>query len=113
MRKPKNNLSRMVEETLRDYPKTRDDDILLTQAIWWRYYRHLLEERKDGDSIEYLVNVKYIKELPREDHIKRYRARFQNENRIYLPTNKEVAKQRRWSENQWTLAMRDSIYDNK
>lgn len=105
----KNNLKQMVETILKDYPKTRDDDITLTQAIWWKYFKDLLIEKTNeiNNKKEFWINISNIRELPREDHIKRYRAQIQNDDRRFLPTNLEIAKKRRWSEMQWRLSIRD------
>ena len=48
-----------------------------------------------------MVELKNIMELPREDNVKRIRAKFQNEKKMYLPTSLEVARQRKISEEEW------------
>ena len=48
-----------------------------------------------------MVELKNIMDLPREDNVKRIRAKFQNEEKKYLPTTLEVARQRKISEEEW------------
>lgn len=48
-----------------------------------------------------MIDLKTIIELPREDNIKRVRAKIQNEEHKYLPTTEEVRKQRKISEEEW------------
>lgn len=95
-----------VRHILANHPKTRDSDITLTQYIWWAFHRDSLKQ----EGAEIYVNVNHLHNLPREDNIKRIRARIQNEEHKYPPTNIQVAKQRKWNEQQW----RDALgYRNK
>lgn len=48
-----------------------------------------------------MVELKNIMDLPREDNVKRIRAKIQNEEKKYLPTSLEVAKQRKINEEDW------------
>lgn len=48
-----------------------------------------------------MVQLKDIFDLPREDNIKRIRAKIQNEEHRYLPTTPEIRKQRQISELDW------------
>lgn len=48
-----------------------------------------------------LIELGKIMDLPREDNIKRIRAKIQNEEHKYLPTTLEVARQRKISEEEW------------
>lgn len=48
-----------------------------------------------------MVELGKIMELPREDNIKRIRAKIQNEEHKYLPTTLEVARQRKINEEDW------------
>jgi len=56
-------------------------------------------------SDDLCVRLEYIKELPREDHVKRIRAKIQNEEGRLLPTRWEVAKQRKIEEQKWRAFM--------
>lgn len=90
-------LTTKVEYVLQNYPETRNDDLLLTHVLWHQYYGDALFRNERGVlSIE----IKKIKELPREDHISRIRRSFQ-ENMKYLPTDPEVVKQRGINEEEW------------
>lgn len=51
-------------------------------------------------GVEY-VYLKDIELLPREDHIKRVRATFQNDKNQYLPDNDQVRKARGINEDRW------------
>lgn len=65
--------------------------------IWAKYYPALLTS-KNGKVCVTLANM-YI--LPREDNIKRIRAKIQNEEKLYLPTDPAIAKKRGWKEDEW------------
>ncbi len=93
------NLKGQVDKTLRDYPVTRNSDITLMLFIWKLYYPQLLID--DGKS----VNLKEIYRLPREDNIKRVRAKIQNEEKKYWPTDEKVAQARGINAEEWKVAM--------
>jgi hypothetical protein len=95
------DLKNKIEYILREYPETRNSDVSLTCMLWWHYYRSYLI--KSGE--EYLLNLKYLKRVPSQDAIRRIRAKIQNEERKFLPTNLEVAKQRHWQEEEWRKAL--------
>ncbi len=85
-----------VEEILRDFPKSRDSDINLLLLIWTQYYSHKIKNI-DG---RYYVALKDLHDLPREDHVKRYRAKF-NELGLYLSKDPGIIKKRKQQEKQW------------
>lgn len=81
-------LKNMVEQVLKDNPKyqgieARNSDIALMICIWQRWYG--VSDRNDGT-----VHVRRLFDLPREDNVKRVRAKLQNEEHKYLPTNPDV-----------------------
>lgn len=86
-----------IEQMLSEYPETRNSDLRLTQAVWWRFYNQYIEiiEGKYYISLPNLFNV------PSQDDIKRIRAKIQNDEHKYLPTNWEVAKLRHWKEEEY------------
>jgi hypothetical protein len=86
-----------VEQILRDNPKARDSDIRLTLFVWIKFYMRYIRKDTDGD---YCIKLKELYDLPREDHIKRIRAKF-NEIGLYRTTDKEVAAKRRQKEIEW------------
>ena len=72
--------------------------------LWQRYYTKYI---KQGASGEKGIWLKDLFELPREDNIKRIRAHFQNDKKMYLPTIWSVAKQRKILEEEWKQYMLD------
>lgn len=103
-------LKGMVESVLADTPETRNSDIALTIAIWRRFFPSLVRQEKHHDGRTYSLGEEYVRvkdlfELPREDNVKRVRAMFQNEKKLYLPTSWEVAKGRGLEEDEWRVAM--------
>lgn len=90
-------LDSKVRYCLRNDDKSRNSDIRLTQFIWWNFYR---ESLKEIDGVFYVALGKLF-DLPREDNIKRIRAKIQNEEKLYLPTDPAVAKKRGWLEDGW------------
>lgn len=93
------NLKSQVEVTLRDIPLTRNSDIALTIAIWRNFYPASLIE--NGQA----VLLKQLFTLPREDNVKRIRAYFQNDKKMYWPTDEKVAKARGFNMEEWRVAM--------
>ena len=79
-----------VEHCLKNLPETRNSDITLTIAIWQNHH-----------SVGSQISLSQLYDLPREDNIKRIRAKFQNEMDLYLPTDWKVAKKRRINEDKW------------
>lgn len=91
-------MKKQVESCLKRFPETRNSDIELTIKVWKEYFPQRIVTRQ-ADGKDY-VEVRSLFDLPREDNVKRIRAKF-NEFGHYLPTSWEVAKQRRISEGQW------------
>ena len=91
-------LKHKIEWVLENYPDTRNDDILLTLNIWSSYYKHLLFTNDNG---KLCVRLNNIFELPREDNVKRIRAKLQNEQNKWLPTDPEVRRKRGILEEEW------------
>lgn len=90
-------LEKQVRHILSTDEKSRNSDIRLTQMIWWHFYR---SQMKMLDGKVY-VNVADLFRLPREDNIKRIRAKIQNDLKEFLPTDASVAKKRGWQEDEW------------
>jgi len=87
----------MVEECLRNLPETRNSDIVLMLAIWRRYFPQRIRKGASGEEGVWLRD---IIDLPREDNIKRVRAKFNAEGKYY-PTDWKVAKARGIKEDEW------------
>lgn len=91
------NLDFQVRTVLQKDERSRNSDIRLMQILWYFYYRDKLVEI-DG---KWFVALETLYDLPREDNIKRIRAKIQNEERLYLPTDPAIAKKRGWLEDEW------------
>jgi len=90
------NLKHKAIYCLSKYPETRNSDIKLTNAIWFEFHSNKIK-RIDNRNYVALID---LYDLPREDNIKRVRAKLNSEGK-YLPTEKEVLKQRRLLEKQY------------
>lgn len=77
--------------------RCRESDIHLTMHIWVKHYNSKVHSN-EGRPYVYLSD---IGGLPREDHVKRIRAKIQNEEHQYLPQNPEVRRKRSISESEW------------
>lgn len=77
--------------------KSRNSDIRLTQMIWWRFYNDKFETINGKAYVE----IGALFDLPREDNIKRIRAKIQNDLHEFLPTDPEVARKRGWEIDEW------------
>lgn len=86
-------LKGQVEYTLKTLPATRNSDIALTISVWQYFYPSLVQDGK--------VALDNLFDLPREDSVKRIRAKFQNEMNLYLPTDEKVALARGFKEEEW------------
>ena len=86
-------LKSQVEFVLEHKPLARDNDITLTLHLWSFFYKSYISDGK--------VALTDIYRLPREDNIKRIRAKIQNEEYRFLPTTLEVVKLRKISEDKW------------
>ena len=86
-------LKNQVERVLQKYPETRNSDITLTIQIWKEFYPTRVMDGK--------VSLADLYDLPREDNVKRVRAKFQNEENKYLPTVWEIARKRKINEMVW------------
>lgn len=108
-------LKRRVAHVLENYPETRNDDVDLTLTIWRLFYRGALRTADGSNAARYAVSdgeqlfvaLETIKELPREDHVKRIRAAFQNDtkNPQWLPTREDVAMARRMNIENWRRSL--------
>ena len=99
------DLDKKVRYILANDEKSRNSDIRLTQLIWWQYYPSYIKEING----KYLIDINDLFELPREDNIKRIRAKIQNEEKLYLPTSSLVAKKRGWKEDIWRAYLNKPI----
>lgn len=91
-----NNLHKMVSYFLRERPELRNDDIELQIALisHKRAYDVL---KQDGKRY---IAVSALREFT-QDNVKRVRAKIQNEEGLYLPTDPLVRKARGVKEEEW------------
>jgi hypothetical protein len=89
------NLKNQVKQILRMYPETRNSDIALTIKLWQVFY-----------GIGEAVNVKNLYDLPREDNVKRIRAKFCEQGFSWAyPTELKIALGRQIKEEEWKRAL--------
>ncbi len=103
-----NNLKDKVKHCLSKSPHTRNSDVALTLAVWLEFY----SQKFTVIDNSHLIDVKYLFELPREDHISRIRRIIQNNDGMYLPTSLKVVKARKINETKWEDYMRNAINPN-
>ena len=99
----KGKLKKEVEHCLQHFPETRNSDIELTIRIWETFYPEKLFEAPHNGNTS--VEVRSLFDLPREDNVKRIRAKFTEQDK-YLPTSWEVAEQRQIEEGRWRAYIR-------
>jgi len=100
-----NNLKQKILWILSEDEQSRNSDIRLTQMIWYKFHNSKLVKLDDGTQA---VRLRDLFDLPREDNIKRIRAKIQNEEGKFLPTSAEVRKQRKINEWKWRDQMSPS-----
>jgi len=86
-------------------PNTRNSDTALMIGVWKEFYSKYISYFQTSISFENLCKV------PTKDDIKRIRARIQNINKELLPTLWEVAKHRKWNEQEWKKALGYRVED--
>lgn len=96
-------LKQQVKQILEECPESRNSDIVLTIEVWKRVMPHL--------SYFFDKLLKLLLKLPREDNCKRYRAMYQAKGQ-YVPTDWEVAKQRRMKEDFWRKSLNYKPFKN-
>lgn len=92
-----NTMESRVKAILRTDEASRNSDIRLTQMYWWNYHKEQFEVI-NGRAYVLLAN---LNKLPSQDGIKRVRAKIQNEQHLYVPTDKAVAEKRGMQEQEW------------
>ena len=84
-------LKEQVKKILIENPKTRNSDITLTIEVWREFYGVRME-----------INLVQLYDLPREDNIKRIRAKFCEQGHFWtFPTDWKIAKGRGINEDRW------------
>ena len=106
-------LKKQILYILEQYPETRNSDIALTIKIWQHFTKKLVYSERNK---AYYVKVNDLYEMQREDHIRRVRAKIQNEEGLFLPTDPKVIKIRKqqakiWRKNLGYRTQEDNIRD--
>lgn len=101
MAQKQDNLKVQVLKILQDFPKSRDSDQWLTIKLWCVFYPTRIHRLIGNVKSKPYIFLEDIMEMPREDNVKRIRAIIQNEEKKFLPTTWEVAKQRDINELEW------------
>lgn len=97
MTKSKQNILKLKEQTeyiLNKYKASRNCDKALTWMVWNTFYNVT-------DSVSYL---KFLS-VPSQSNITRYRAHFQNQLYLYVPTDELIAKHRHLNIEKWRQAL--------
>ena len=100
------NLKEKVYSVLKQFPYTRNNDLDLTIRLWMCYYSEYIGFQ-DGLINDYYVTFKSLFKIPRQDDIKRIRAKIQNPNHktgyigMFMPTDENVRKKRKIKEEEW------------
>ena len=101
----------MIEDRLEFVEATRNSDITLTIEIWRKYYSDSVLDTSRGEKTGIFIESLYS--LPREDNIKRIRAKIQNEEKKFLPTDASVRRKRQISEDDWYDYLGYAVRDPK
>lgn len=95
----KNTLEKKILQILERYPETREDDVRLQVQLidtfgspWDILWR--------PDFNDSMIRLSALRAF-REDHVKRVRAKIQNELGLFLPSDPEVRRKRQISEGEW------------
>lgn len=96
-------LTDLVRQILRENENARNNDTYLTALVIHRRMPQCYQIIDGKAWIAYEAIKIY-----REDHVKRVRAKIQNDEGKYLPTDPEVRKQRKISEEEWLSWTRES-----
>jgi hypothetical protein len=94
----KEDLIYQVKSMLSIFPDARNSDITLTIKLWENFYPSMIH---NSERLGEVVRIIDLFDLPREDNIKRIRAKIQNEERLYLPTDIKVFVERARASDEW------------
>ena len=92
-----NNIDTLKDQVfycLRNFTETRNSDKFLTWKIWQTFHH-----------VEVKIDHAQFMLLPSEDDVRRVRAHIQNTLKQLVPTEKQVAIQRKWREEEWLEAL--------
>ena len=94
-------LDTQVRAILKNHEPSRNSDITLMIQLWIRFYPRLLKQINELGHTQLYVRLTDLRTLPREDNIKRIRAKIQNVEKKYPPTDPAIAKRRGWEIEEW------------
>lgn len=94
-----------VRKVLEIDPQSRNSDTRLFQMMLFRYNQSLIFKDEDGD---WAIKLRNLYEAPNKSDLQRYRAYWQNEKHLFLPTSSEVRRQRKINEELWHSKMSPS-----
>ena len=100
------NLRFNILKVLAEDLDSRNSDIHLTLKLWLELHKDKIFSGPEGRPA---ICLKDILRCVREDHVKRLRAKIQNEEHRFLPTTFEVRKQRKINEQEWNLYCNNNI----
>lgn len=93
------SLKKKVLFCLEKYPETRNCDRTLCLQIIKEFYSYAIIKGQSGKE-EY-IPLKYYYSIPTHESVKRIRAKIQNKEFRFLPTDIKVVKKRRINEDRW------------
>lgn len=102
-------LTDQILVVLEKYPETRNDDIELTIQVWKSFYTEFIIKPGEYPEEKWRVELQNLRNLPREDNIKRIRAKIQNDEGKFLPTKWDVAKKRKIAKLIWEEQMQKIV----
>lgn len=94
----KEKLKEQVRDILINVPEARNCDKRLAVELWKKFYG---------------VDLEIIMDLPAVPGMKRIRADFQNDKKLYPPTRSSVAKARGWEEREWRILLGYPVVEEK
>lgn len=92
-------LRNQILQILEEHPRARDNDTYLTLKIWSTFYEKYCDKTDPKNPSVHFQDI--LTTLPREDNVKRIRAKIQNEEHKFLPTTIEVVRARKQNEDVW------------
>lgn len=99
------NLKEKVYKVLEVSERARNDDIHLQFHLIHTFYPSWIMKTEDW---QWWISRK-ASSIFKEDWIRRLRAKIQNEEKLFLPTDPEVRKQRKISEENWHYSMKNDV----
>jgi len=92
------SLKEQVKEVLACDEQSRNSDTRLYQMLLYKHYHSLLFQ---NTLDKWSITLDNLYEAPSRADTQRYRAYWQNQKNIYLPTSGEVRRQRKINESLW------------